>query len=106
MLDQGIDDMENGRELPLDEAFIKITELRNMRRQLMKLQTMGSIFGKTSIIYQNYSIYKKLFLPSIIFYIIKEKQKEIHILRVLRSERNWKKILHQQSNYTYPDHFD
>ena len=32
MLDQGIDDMENGRELPLDEAFVKITELRNMRR--------------------------------------------------------------------------
>lgn len=32
MLDRGIDDMEAGRELPLDEAFEKITELRNMRR--------------------------------------------------------------------------
>lgn len=32
MLDRGIDDMESGRELPLDEAFEKITELRNMRR--------------------------------------------------------------------------
>lgn len=32
MLDRSIDDMEWGRELPLDEAFEKITELRNMRR--------------------------------------------------------------------------
>lgn len=32
MLDRGIDDMEAGRGLPLDEAFEKITELRNMRR--------------------------------------------------------------------------
>jgi len=32
MLDRGIDDMEAGRELPLDEAFQKITELRDTRR--------------------------------------------------------------------------
>ena len=31
-LDRGIDDMEAGRELPLDEAMGKITELRNIRR--------------------------------------------------------------------------
>lgn len=32
MLDRGIDDMEAGREIPIEEAFEKITELRNMRR--------------------------------------------------------------------------
>lgn len=32
MLDRGIDDMEAGRELLLDEAFRKITELRDKRR--------------------------------------------------------------------------
>ena len=32
MLDRGIDDMEAGRELPLDEAFQKITEVRDIRR--------------------------------------------------------------------------
>ena len=31
-LDRGIDDMEAGRELPLDEAFQKIAELRDKRR--------------------------------------------------------------------------
>lgn len=32
ILDRGIDDMEAGRELPLEDAFRKITELRNTHR--------------------------------------------------------------------------
>ena len=32
MLDRGIDDMEAGKGLPLDEAFQKIRELRDNRR--------------------------------------------------------------------------
>lgn len=32
MLDRGIDDMEAGRELSLEEAFQKINELRSIRR--------------------------------------------------------------------------
>ena len=33
MLDRGIDDMEAGRELPLNEAFQKTRELRDERRK-------------------------------------------------------------------------
>ena len=33
MMDRGIDDMETGHELPLDEAFQKISELRDSRRR-------------------------------------------------------------------------
>ncbi len=32
MLDRGIDDMESGRELPLEDAFRKIMDLREARR--------------------------------------------------------------------------
>lgn len=32
MLDKGIDDMKAGRELTLDDAFEKIAELRDARR--------------------------------------------------------------------------
>lgn len=32
VLDRGIDDMEAGRELPLEDAFHKINELRAIRR--------------------------------------------------------------------------
>ncbi len=33
ILDRGIDDMEAGHELPLDEAFQKVSELRDSRRR-------------------------------------------------------------------------
>lgn len=42
MLDRGIDDMEAERELPLDEAFDKITELRNIRRNARAIQEFRS----------------------------------------------------------------
>lgn len=32
LLDRGMDDMEAGRELPLEDAFRKIMELRDARR--------------------------------------------------------------------------
>ncbi len=32
ILDRGIDDMEAGRELPAEDAFRRITELRDARR--------------------------------------------------------------------------
>ena len=36
ILDRGIDDMEAGHELPLEDAFRKITELRDTRRNNKK----------------------------------------------------------------------
>ena len=33
MLGRGIDDMEAGREIPVEQAFKKITELRYMNRK-------------------------------------------------------------------------
>ena len=33
MLDRGIDDMEAGREMPVEEAFEKITKLRYIHRK-------------------------------------------------------------------------
>lgn len=74
----------------------------DIHKQLNNLKTSGNNFGRTQIHYRNYVIYKKPFPPSIIFYIIKEPEKEIHILRVLREERNWKEILTKQQRYTYP----
>ena len=141
MLDRGIDDMEAGRELPLEDAFRKITELRDARRnkiiltweaiydvtdiadyieeefgqqradrfqsdlkeQMQNLGQFSTAFPRTQILYRGYSIHKRSFPPSIIFYIIMEETKEIHILRVLRHEQDWENILLQRSTYTYPE---
>lgn len=68
-----------------------------------KLGRIGTAFPETQIIYRNYAIHKYPFSPSIIFYIIADTTGEIHVLRVLREERNWKNVLKSQHTYTYPE---
>lgn len=72
-----------------------------IKERLDNLEILGGIFGKTYLCYRGYSIYKNPFPPSIIFYIIIESEKEIHVLRVLREERDWESILTRQRDYTY-----
>ena len=74
---------------------------KDIKAEISKLVYMGDIFYKTQIFYRGYSIHKKPFPPSIIFYIVKED--EVHILRVLREERNWEQMLAKKLEYTYPD---
>lgn len=76
---------------------------RDIRQEIKDIGFMGGIFGNTHIYYRSYSIFKKPFPPSIIFYVVKEPENEIHILRVLREERDWRRILKEQREYTYPD---
>ena len=62
----------------------------------------SQLFAPTHILYRGYHIYKRIFKPSLIFYIIKEAEKEVHILRILRGERDWEHILKNSGDYTYP----
>lgn len=74
----------------------------DIKKQMQKLGSLGGVFGQTCLYYRGQTIYKKPFPPSIIFYVIKEPEKEIHILRVLREEQNWEAILTRKQEYTYP----
>ncbi|MCM1283775.1 MAG: type II toxin-antitoxin system RelE/ParE family toxin [Muribaculaceae bacterium] len=76
---------------------------KEIRQQIKDIGYTGGFYGNTHIYYRSYSIFKKTFPPSIIFYIINEPKNEIHILRVLREERDWKNILKEQQYYTYPE---
>lgn len=76
---------------------------KDIKEQMQKLEYMGGIFGMTCIFYRDYVIYKKPFPPSIIFYVVKEPENEVHILRVLRQERDWETLLVQNQEYTYPE---
>lgn len=70
--------------------------------QLEHLEYVGTMLGKTDLLYRSYPIYKKVFSPSIIFYILKEPEREIHVLRVLREERDWGKVMALCQEYEYP----
>ena len=53
------------------------------------------------IYYRKKLILKKLFDPSIIFYFVDDSSQTVYIIRVLRHERNWQKILKEGINYTF-----
>jgi plasmid stabilization system protein ParE len=46
-------------------------------------------------------ILKKIFDPSIIFYFVDDASQTVFIIRVLRHERNWQKILGEELSYTF-----
>ena len=94
------------------EAIYDVTDIgqaradrfqNDIQAQMKKLGYMSGVFPKTHILYRNYYIHKKPFPPSIIFYVFMEHTQEIHILRVLREERDWTRVLEQEPNYTYPE---
>lgn len=74
----------------------------NLEKQLNNLKYFPYSLPKTELSYKEYSIYMKLFIPSLIFYIVDEGRKEVHILRILREESNWNHILKKHTKYTYP----
>ena len=80
----------------------KVEENCHWKKQLKDPEMFGGILGKTQILYRNHNIDKKIFRLSIIFYMIKEPEKQIHILRVLREEQDWEKILTWEQEYTCP----
>lgn len=75
----------------------------DMKHEIKEIGFLGGIFGNTHFYYRTYTIFKKPFPPSVIFYIVKEPEKEIHILRILRQERDWEKTLKEMQDYTYPE---
>lgn len=72
----------------------------DIKKQMSLLGSTNVVFGRTQIYYRNYAIHKKPFPPAIIFYVMKEQ--EVHILRVLREERDWESILRKEQKYSYP----
>ena len=84
--------------------------MREEGQELKIVMTWEAIYDITDIadyielwfgVDRGYDIYEKIFNPSIIFYIVKDGM--VHILRVLRHERDWENILKGQLEYTYPD---
>ncbi|MDD2972762.1 MAG: type II toxin-antitoxin system RelE/ParE family toxin [Lachnospiraceae bacterium] len=75
----------------------------DIKRELQKLSYTATFLPKTQIVYRGYVIQKKPFPPSIIFYIVKEPEQEVHVLRVVREEQNWEKTLSDNRDYTYPN---
>ena len=70
----------------------------------MEIARLGKeyrMYTGTGIYYRRKLILKKVFDPSIIFYFVDPAKKKVYIIRVLRHERNWQKILREGISYTF-----
>lgn len=59
------------------------------------LGTQYKMSSGTGILYRGLVIRKRIISPSIIFYCFDSSQKMVYVLRVLRHERNWQKMLRE-----------
>ena len=66
-----------------------------------KLGRQYKMYTDTGIYYRKKLIYKKVMSPSIIFYCIDDNTQTVYIIRVLRHERDWQKILRETISYTF-----
>ena len=58
------------------------------------------VHAETGIRYNGLPIRKDVFAPSLIFFVVVDDT--IHVLRVLREERDWREVLRRKQRYDYP----
>lgn len=75
----------------------------DIEREVEKLGYAGEALPRTQFFYRGYSIHKKIYPPSVIFYIVLEDCSEIHVLRILREEQEQTRIFGRNQKYTYPE---
>lgn len=59
------------------------------------------LYADTGIYYRNFLILKKLFNPSIIFYVVDASEEKVYVLRILRHERDWQTMLKETIHYSF-----
>ncbi len=67
-------------------------------------EALGSgyrMYTGTGIYYRQKLILRKLFGPYIIFYFVDDSREAVFIIRVLRHEKNWQKIIREGISYTF-----
>ncbi len=53
-----------------------------------------SAFADIGLNHRGLNIRKMVFIPSVVFYVVDREAQKIHVLRVLRHERDWQTVLY------------
>ena len=69
--------------------------------EIERLSKDFRMYAGTGIYYRKKLILKKVFDPSIIFYFVDDVKEKVYVIRVLRHERNWQKILREEISYSF-----
>ena len=75
--------------------------LRDIDREREVLGSDFRMYHDTGFYYGQKLILKKVFAPSIIFFFVNDEEKCVYILRILRQERDWQRILKRQGDGSF-----
>ena len=67
--------------------------------QVSTLDRDADIFRKLDMTYRGWTIKRRIYKKSLIFYVVKEN--EVHVLRVLTSNQKWQDLFEDDIEYTY-----
>ena len=68
--------------------------------KIISLERDADIFRKLDMTYRGWTIKRRIYKKSLIFYVVKEN--EVHVLRVLTSDQKWEDLFKDDVEYTYP----
>ena len=68
--------------------------------KIISLERDADIFRKLDMTYRGWTIKRRIYKKSLIFY--EEKENEVHVLRVLTSDQKWEDLFKDDVEYTYP----
>ena len=89
----------------IDQTFGMSQAVRfrsEIKKAIDNLEYTSMIYGETGFEYRGKMIYKKHFLPSLIFYYVENEVS--YVIRVLRQECEWYKIINRQdAEYHFPE---
>lgn len=72
-----------------------------INQTIQELGTKFKLCTGVGIFYKEKLILRKIFSPSIIFFFVDEIKEKVYIIRILRHESDWQKILRETLCYTF-----
>ena len=90
-------------DIEYETPYTKVVKFeQDIDVEVEKLGKNHSFYGDADgIYYRGYLIRKKPFSPSIIFYFVDGKAETVYVIRILRHEVNWQKLLRETTVYTF-----
>lgn len=114
-LDVAIDDMEQGRVQPIDDAWKEIDIIKKkkyilesfkyrdyaenysskIRKAAKELETFPYAYQTSGFLYRGYEIYYYPRAGHLLFFIVNEQTRTVTILRVLQDGMDWQRIINK-----------
>lgn len=76
----------------------------NLNREVANMGYFPLKFSDSGVKYRGYVIHKKVYQSYLLFYIIRDEEQAVYVLRILKDIMDWHRILEKKTQYHISDH--